>query len=260
MYVSVLLSSFSSDFASAARQAARLGFERVDVTAVSDRPLEDLEALAETGLLVSCAALGRDLPAGHAVDAPAVATRREVLEILKRQVADAARLGATHAYLIPGTDPSREGLARFGEVCRLLADFASQRMVKVCVEPIPGRALPTATGTMAWLRDLGHPNLALLLDVGHCFISGENPARVIDQAGPLLGYVHLDDNDGVQDLHWPLLTGRLTEALLRETVVSLHRIGYTGALSLEIANAEYAVIEECKNLVGRLLAPCGGSR
>lgn len=234
IHLSVLLTSLPGDFGGAVRQAAQLGFGHVDVVAVSERAPRDLEVLAETGLLVSCAALGRGLPEGHALDAPGVATRRAVLEVLKRQVGDAARLGATRAYLVPGTDPTPEGLARFGEVCCLLADFAGRGMVSVCIEPMPGRALATAAGTLAWLKALGHPQLRLLLDVGHCLISGEDPAQAARQAGPLLGYVHLDDNDGVRDLHWPLLTGRLTEAVLGEFLTVLGQMGYTGALALEL--------------------------
>ncbi len=232
--LSVLLTSFPGDFSSAVRQAAQLGFDRVDVVAVPERSADDREVLAETGVLVSCAALGRGLPADLTLDAPDVATRRAVLEILKRHVADAAQLGATRAYLVPGSDAAPDGLARLGEVCCLLADFAGRRMVTVCVEPMPGRALATAAATLAWLREFNHPQLRLLLDVGHCLLSGEDPARAAEQAGPLLGYVHLDDNDGAHDRHWPLLSGRLTEAVLGAFLAALPRISYTGALSLEL--------------------------
>ena len=70
---------------------------------------------------------------------------------MKQQVADAAQLGATHAYLIPGLDCHAEALECFGEAASLLADFAKGRMVKLCVEHIPKRALPTAAGTLGWL-------------------------------------------------------------------------------------------------------------
>src|SRR5437762_1171210 len=83
--------------------------------------------------------------------------------------------------------------------------FAGQRMVQLCVEHIPGRALPDVTAVLNWLDRVGHANLALLLDLGHCLISNEDPAGAVRQAGARLGYVHVDDNDGKGDLHWPLL-------------------------------------------------------
>src|SRR5262249_54766835 len=161
----------------------------------------------ESGLLVSCAAVGRGLAEGDALDAGPVERRRAALEVMKLQVADAARLGATHAYVVPGTDGRPEALARFAEACALLADHAGRRGVRLCVEHVPGRALPGVTAALDWLGRVGHDNLALLLDVGHCLISGEDPAVAVTRAGPRLGYVHLDDNDGAGDLHWPLLTG-----------------------------------------------------
>ncbi len=156
---------------------------------------------------------------------------------MRRQIADAARLGATHAYVVSGMDGSADGLARFAEACGLLADYAAGRMVRLCVEPIPGRALPSAAAVLEWLRRTAHPNLALLLDVGHCLLSGEDPAAVARAAGDRLGYVHLDDNDGAGDLHWPLLTGRLTPTHLSDLAAALRELRFSGGLSLELKAA-----------------------
>jgi sugar phosphate isomerase/epimerase len=232
--VSVLLTSLPLSFEEAVRQAAALGFKHVDVVALGERPAVHLEALADAGVVVSCAAAGRDLPGGLTLDAESAEVRRAAVEEVKRHVADAARLGATHAYVIPGTDPSPEALARFADACGLLADYAAGRMVRLCVEHIPGRALPTVAATLEWLERTDHDNLALLLDVGHCLISSEDPAESVRRAGRSLGYVHLDDNDGVGDLHWPLLTGRLTEDSLSRFLKALPDAGYRGPLALEL--------------------------
>ncbi|MGH7172541.1 MAG: sugar phosphate isomerase/epimerase family protein [Gemmataceae bacterium] len=226
--------SLPGDFAAVLSQVAALGFTHVDLVAEVDRPAEQREALADSGLLVSCLALGRHLPAGHTLDADDVGVRRATLGLLQLQVADAARLGATTAYLVPGFDSSATALTCFAEGCVLLADYAEARMVRLCVEHVPGRALPTAATTLDWMEQLGHPHLGLLLDVGHCLIGNEDAADVVRRAGERLGYVHLDDNDGAGDLHWPLLSGRLTEAQLAGTMRTLQAIGYRGALSLEL--------------------------
>jgi sugar phosphate isomerase/epimerase len=235
MHQSVLLSSLPLEFEEAVRQAADLGFRNVDVVALGDRPQSHYEALAEAGVTVCCAALGRGLADELTLDAAAVETRRLVVEAFKSHIVDAARLGATHAYVIPGLDGSVPALSRFADSCRVLADFADQRRVRLCLEHIPGRALPTAAGTLAWLHGLAHDNLYLLLDVGHCLITSEDAADVIQRAGKRLGYVHLDDNDGVGDLHWPLLTGKLTEAMLHNVMGALQEIGYDSAVTLELA-------------------------
>jgi D-psicose/D-tagatose/L-ribulose 3-epimerase len=232
--LSAFLTSLPLDFADAVRQATQLGFTHVDVVALRDRPAAHLEALAETGALVQCAAVGRDLPAAHALDVADAKLRRATVDLMKQQIADAARLGAISAYIMPGHDAGATALTCFAEGCALLADYAAQRMVHLCIEHIPGRALPTAAATLTWLESIAHPNLFLLLDVGHCLISGEVAGACVRRAGARLGYVHLDDNDGAGDLHWPLLTGRLTPRDLEELAAALRAIGYRGGLALEL--------------------------
>jgi D-psicose/D-tagatose/L-ribulose 3-epimerase len=232
--LSAFATSLPGEFAAVLGRIAALGFSHVDLVAEIDRPAAQRDALADSGLLVSCMALGRQLPPGHSLDAADVGVRRATLSLLQRQVVDAARLGATTVYLVPGFDSSATAMTYFTEGCVLLADYAAARRVRLCIEHVPGRVLPTVAATLDWLQQVGHPHLSLLLDVGHCLISGEDAAVSICLAGQLLGYVHLDDNDGIGDLHWPLLTGRLTQQQLTDVMRALRAIGYQGALSLEL--------------------------
>ncbi len=185
--LSVLLDGPPADFAVEVYRAAAFGFACVDVVALEERPAADREALADAGVLVGCAAVGRGMPDGCTPDAADAGLRREAVGRIRRHLADAARLGATCAYLVSGMDASATGLACFAEACGLLAEHAAGRMVRLCVEPIPGRALPDAAAVLAWLRQAAHPNLGLLLDVGHCLIAGEDAAAAARAAGPLLG-------------------------------------------------------------------------
>jgi sugar phosphate isomerase/epimerase len=251
-----MLTSLPLDFPAAVQAAVALGFTHVDVVGLVERPLEQLEALAESGLLVACVSLGRALPTDLAVDALSLADRRAAVELVKQQIADAARLGATCCYIVPGEDGSAAGMDRFTDSCSLLSEYASRRMLHFCVEHTPGRALASVAQTLAWLTETGQENLRLLLDVGHCLISGEDPAKAVLDVGSRLGYVHLDDNDGVSDLHWPLLTGRLREDALRRILVSLAVCRYEGALALELnpGNDEATTgICQSRQLVDRLI-------
>lgn len=259
-YLSALLTSLPVDFDRGLRELQALGFTHVDVVALAERPMIHLEALARSGLIVSCGAIGRGLPDGCTLDAPDIALRREALEVMKRQVADIARLGGTYGYVLPPKDGGSEAVARFSEACVLLAEFATGRMVRLCIEHSPGTALPSAAATLTLLRQIGHPNLGLLLDLGHCLLSHEDPTAIIARAKEHLFYVHLDDNDGVSDLHWPLLTGRLTEEVLRATLAALLAQRYTGALCLELRaeNAEPAeALRQGRQLVERLVHEMG---
>lgn len=250
--VAAMLTSLPLDFEAAARQASALGFKYVDVVGLAERPAAHREALADADLLVSCAAVGRGLPEGHTLDAADIPLRRAAVEEIERQIADAAGLGATHCYLVPGFEAGADALRRFADSCACLADYAAARMMRLCVEHVPGRALPTAAATLAWLEDVGHDNLSLLLDTGHCLMTREDAAEVVRRVGPRLGYVHCDDNDGAGDLHWPLLTGRLTRDGLVALGAALRSVGYRDPLSLELnpANADpVAALREGKALL-----------
>ena len=255
--ISAMLTSLPLPFEKAVRTCADLGFTHVDIVALADRPAMHREALADAGVLVACASVGRGLPEGVSLDAAPVEARRTALDLMKWQVADAAQLGATHAYVIPGLDASPEALERFAEGCSLLATYAAGRMVRLCIEHIPGRALPTVAATLAWLDRLNHDHLFLLLDIGHCLISGEDAPDAVVQVGSRLGYVHLDDNDGLGDLHWALLKGRLTEEDLRQFLSALQLNHYRGPVALEL-NAELpdpvSALADGKQLISRLAA------
>jgi sugar phosphate isomerase/epimerase len=259
--LSVCLTSWPLDFTNAVHQAAQLGFTHVDVVALVDRPAAHLEALAESGVIVQCAAVGRNLPAGYGLDACDAGIRRKTLDVVKQHIADAAQLGATSVYIVPGFDSGAAALASFAEACALLADYAAQRMMRFCVEHFPGRALPSVAATLAWLESAAQPNLFLLLDSGHCLLSGENPAESARRAGARLGYVHLDDNDGQSDCHWPLFTGQLTARHLEEVRDALWTLGYCGGLAFEF-NPQHphatAGLRASKAAIGPLLR--GGER
>jgi sugar phosphate isomerase/epimerase len=254
--ISVLLTSFPLDLEPAARQAAALGFRYVDIVGLAERPVAHREALAEAGLVVACAAVGRALPDGRTLDAPRIEDRRAAVDEVRRHITDAAQLGATHCYVVPGLNTDADAVRRFVDSCTALADHAAGRMVRMCVEHVPGRALATAAATLSCLEDVGHNNLALLLDIGHCLISAEDAADVVSRAGARLGYVHCDDNDGAGDLHWPLLTGRLTAEAMRTLGLALRSAGYRGPLALELnpANADpIAGLRQGKELLETLI-------
>src|SRR5437016_5189139 len=118
MHLAAFLTSLPLDFAGAVQQVGRLGFTHADLVAVTDRSAADREALAESGLVVSCAALGRNLPPGCALDAADLAARQQTVALVRDQITDAAQLGATWAYLIPDLDPGPAALHRFADSCQ----------------------------------------------------------------------------------------------------------------------------------------------
>jgi sugar phosphate isomerase/epimerase len=218
-------------------QVAGLGFTSIDVQPHMLASEVTRKASRDLGLSVACMAASFQMPSGAALDSADEAARRQAVAHLKQGIDHGAALGARAAYVVPGNDGAAAVLDRYSQSLQTAADYAAEAGLKLCIEHFPGRALPTVAATLDFLAGLNHPNLYLLLDIGHLQMSGEAPAATIKAAGDRLGYVHLDDNDGIGDLHWSLLDGVLTEASLRQTFAALDEIGYEGPLSLELSPA-----------------------
>jgi sugar phosphate isomerase/epimerase len=56
----------------------------------------------------------------------------------------------------------------------------------------------------------------------------------VREAGSRLGYVHLDDNDGQADLHWPLFQGVLSRSVFHSMLDAFASVGYKGPVSIEL--------------------------
>ena len=211
-----------------------LGFRWIDLQPGNLRDEKHRQLASELGLRVSCLGASFAMPVGASLDHADSRMRSGALEHVTSAIQHAAALGADTVYVIPGLDDSPAGLSRYGDSLAELAEFASAVRIKFAVEHFPGTALPTAKGTLKYIKSLGHPNLFLLYDSGHIQMTGEDPAGVIHEAGERLAYVHFDDNDGVNDLHWALLDGVMTEQTLKDSFRALEDIGYSGAISLEL--------------------------
>ncbi len=217
------------------RQMAELGFGWIDIQPAMLATPETRNAAARLGLRVSSLGASFDLPPGASLDSPDASARAAALAHVERACAHAANVGASAVYVIPGLDSSQPALTHYANSMAAAAAQAQGHGLKLCIEHFPGRALDTAAAILDFVRAVGHPNLYLLFDSGHIQMRGEDPAAIIEAAGPRLGYVHLDDNDGVGDLHWALLDGVMTEESLLRIFASLQAVGYDGPISLELS-------------------------
>lgn len=216
------------------RSVRDLGFKWIDIQPTQLKTLESRLLAQELGLQVSCVGASFGMPGGAALDHAKAESRRIAHDHVTSAIEKAARMGANIVYVVPGVDKSPLALERFADSLVQLADIALAVDVKLAVEHFPGKALPTAADTLEFIREAGHANLYLLYDSGHIQISCEDPTAVIENAGDRLGYVHFDDNDGVDDLHWSLLQGVMTQESLRLTLKALAAVDYRGAVSLEL--------------------------
>jgi sugar phosphate isomerase/epimerase len=208
-------------------QIAEAGFSHIDIRPGWLQSADLQEKARDLGLKISCLAASAQMPEGASLTGEGSQTGRDhVIRALEH----GASLGAKVAYLVPEGDD----LDRFAKPLPILAERAQELGMKLCVEHFPGTILPTVPFTLDYLATIGHPNLYLVFDIGHALMANENPADMIRLAGDRLGYVHLDDNDGENDLHLGLYDGVMTEDVLKAMFVALDELGYGSHVSLEL--------------------------
>ena len=120
-----------------------------------------------------------------------------------------------------------------------LVDVARASGVRMLLENLPYTIEVSVTYplmTMPQLRpfvdDFPPELIGLLLDTGHAWTNGDDPAREIEVAGPRLWGTHLQDvpRDDPQDNHWVPTYGDLDWPAIR---AALARINYQGAWTFE---------------------------
>jgi hypothetical protein len=173
--LALVLDALPGPVPQALARAAGLGYGLLELPGVAERPAADLDALADSGLLVA----GVELTVPDAGTPPPL---RNLLAALRLQIADAGRLGAGYVLFDPTPMAGQEPALR-AEFCSLLADAAAERKMPLCVASPPGQPLPAAHPNLyRWWR-LTTPaelsNLPLPADVGAVRV---NSARQSDSA------------------------------------------------------------------------------
>jgi sugar phosphate isomerase/epimerase len=110
-----------------------------------------------------------------------------------------------------------------------------------------GQETPTTMSRM--LRDVAMPNLGVGLDTANLILYGKaNPVDAVDILGPHVRSIHAKDG------RWPTDPSKLGEEVLigkglvnfREVFTKLHRIGYTGAVTIERETSGPQQIEDVR--------------
>ena len=99
------------------------------------------------------------------------------------------------------------------------------------------------------IRDVAMPNLAVGLDTANLILYGKaNPVDAVDILGPHVRSIHAKDG------RWPTDPSNLGEEVLigkglvnfREVFTKLHKIGYTGAVTIERETSGPQQIEDVR--------------
>jgi len=111
-----------------------------------------------------------------------------------------------------------------------------------------GQETPTTMSRM--IRDVAMPNLAVGLDTANLILYGKaNPVDAVDILGPHVRSVHAKDG------RWPTDPNQLGEEVLigkglvdfKTVFTKLHKLGYTGAVTIERETSGPQQVEDVKN-------------
>jgi sugar phosphate isomerase/epimerase len=176
------------------------------------------------------------------------ATRAARIDAL-RQVSDFAKLLGiaqvqTHCGFIPEdpADPLYDGTV---EAIRAVSQHCKDNGQYFLMET--GQETPTTMSRM--IRDVAMPNLAVGLDTANLILYGKaNPVDAADIIGPHVRSVHAKDG------RWPTDPSKLGEEVLigkglvdfRQVFTKLHRLGYTGAITIERETSGPQQIEDVR--------------
>jgi sugar phosphate isomerase/epimerase len=163
-----------------------------------------------------------------------------------RQASDFAKLLGipqvqTHCGFIP-EDPADPKYPGAVEAIRAVAQH--------CLDNGQHFLMETPTTMSRMLRDAAMPNLAVGLDTANLILYGKsNPVDAVDILGPHIRSVHAKDG------RWPTDPSKLGKEVLigqglvdfKAVFTKLHKIGYTGAVTIERETSGPQQIEDVKN-------------
>jgi L-ribulose-5-phosphate 3-epimerase len=176
------------------------------------------------------------------------ATRAARVDAL-RQVSDFAKLVGisqvqTHCGFIP-EDPADPLYPGAVEAIRTVAQHCEGNGQHFLMET--GQETPTTMSRM--IRDVSMPNLGVGLDTANLILYGKaNPVDAVDILGPHVLSIHAKDG------RWPTDPSQLGEEVqigkglvdFRAVFTKLHRIGYTGAVTIERETSGPQQIEDVR--------------
>ncbi len=176
------------------------------------------------------------------------ATRSARIDAL-RQVSDFAKLLGipqvqTHCGFIP-ENPADPLYVEGVQAIRTVAQHCRENGQYFLMET--GQETPTTMSRM--IRDVAMPNLAVGLDTANLILYGKaNPVDAVDILGPHIRSIHAKDG------RWPTDPDKLGQEVLigtglvdfRQVFTKLHRLGYSGAVTIERETSGPQQIEDVR--------------
>ena len=198
---------FHGDLPGACREAARLGFDAVEIFAPSGRavPKDELASLLEEhGLDLAAVGTGAGMVVhGLSLCDPDSAARERACRFAEGIVDFGAPFGAPAIIgsmqgSAGGTQDRRSALGHLADSMRRLASHAAERGQTVILEPLnryETDLVNTVSDGLSLIDEVGAGNLVLLADLFHMNIEETSIAGAITEGGSKIGHVHFVDSN-----------------------------------------------------------------
>ena len=148
--------------------------------------------------------------------------RESSLKLMMKSLDYCAELECPIMVLHPNSSESLKYLTRKAmkrntiDSVKTLADYARDLNVKVALENLHEHGVKRFGSTISDLkliiRNVGSDSVGICFDTGHANMirwEGFSPEKEIRRVGKKLFTLHLHDNDGLEDRHWPLGRGTI---------------------------------------------------
>jgi D-psicose/D-tagatose/L-ribulose 3-epimerase len=241
IYYAYWINTWDADFHVYVDKVADLGFDILEVNAGTVANMEQserqrLKAHADDRTIELTYCIG--LPHEYDIASPDAAVRRCGVEFLKKQARAVGEIGGGKISGIvygawPATMPEGESdkkpylersIACMKEVIKVAEDHHVVFNVEV-VNRFEQFLLNTAEEAVNYTRQVGSPNIKILLDTYHMNIEEDSIAQAVETAGRYLGHVHIGENNrkppGYGHIPW------------NELAFALKKVKYQGAIVME---------------------------
>ncbi len=240
IYYSYWEQEWSADCLKYVSKCAKLGFDVIEIAAhhlnsYSPAHIAEVAKAARDNGITLTSGLGPS--ATRNLSSPDPEIRKAGRAFFEETLTNLAKLdihiigGALHSYWpIDYSKPVDKAgdRARGLEGISSLADFANNLGINLCLEVLnrfENHVINTAAEGVAFVQEVGKPNVKVMLDTFHMNIEEDSFSDAIRTAGPLLGHFHTGENNrrvpGKGRLPW------------HEIGAALREINYQGAVVME---------------------------
>ncbi len=224
---------------------AETGFDYVevslrDVAALGNRKAAEVKAEIEAAGM-KCRACNNFFPAEIRLTGPEAEMTRTMeyaaraLDCAKELGAEVVVFGSSEARNVPAGFSLGEAGKQLLELLKRLGPLAAERTITIVIEPlnkVESNIINTTLEGLQLAREVGHPNVQLLVDFYHLAVGGERP-EVVREAGSAIRHVHFSRPQGrAFPTEWA--------DEYDEFLGNLARIGYNGRFSIEAYTADLA--------------------